>query len=61
MKTRETTPSPGKEQVRRWLRQRSLAPGPLPDPEVIRRELGWGTEARHTSTEAKYGYSRSKS
>jgi hypothetical protein len=32
---------PTKEQVRRWLEERSKERRPPPDPKQIRRELGW--------------------
>lgn len=32
---------PGKEQVRRWLVQRISSRQPLPEPEAIRRAVGW--------------------
>lgn len=32
---------PGKEQVRRWLLERVANRQPLPEPEAIRRALGW--------------------
>ncbi len=33
---------PSKETVRQWLRAEILQRRPPPDPEQIRRELGWG-------------------
>lgn len=32
---------PSKESVRKWLRERRLVRVPPPDPQQIRRELGW--------------------
>jgi hypothetical protein len=32
---------PSKESVRQWLRERLAQRRPPPDPEQIRRELGW--------------------
>lgn len=32
---------PSKESVREWLRARWLTRVPPPDPQQIRRELGW--------------------
>jgi hypothetical protein len=32
---------PSKESVRKWLRERLLTRVPPPDPQQIRRELGW--------------------
>jgi hypothetical protein len=32
---------PGKEQVRRWLVQRVSSRQPLPEPDAIRRAIGW--------------------
>ena len=33
--------APDKTQVREWLRQRRVNPGPLPTPAQIRLQLGW--------------------
>ncbi|HZW22374.1 hypothetical protein [Noviherbaspirillum sp.] len=59
MNTKETAPSPSKEQVRDWLRQRRIATGPLPDPEQIRRALGWETNAERNSLGEMHGHGRS--
>ena len=32
---------PSKESVRQWLRARLATRAPPPDPQQIRRELGW--------------------
>jgi len=32
---------PSKESVRQWLRARLVTRQPPPDPQQIRRELGW--------------------
>jgi hypothetical protein len=37
---------PSKESVREWLRQEVSQHRPPPDPQQIRRELGWGLIAR---------------
>jgi hypothetical protein len=34
-----------KEQIRAWLRQRVAKPAPPPEPEQIRRAIGWGSAA----------------
>jgi hypothetical protein len=34
--------SPDKETVRKWLKEGIVQHRPPPDPEQIRRELGWG-------------------
>ncbi|RJF91760.1 hypothetical protein [Noviherbaspirillum saxi] len=60
MSTKETASSPSKEQVRNWLCRRRLAAGPLPEPEQIRRELGWGALAERTSKEGMHGHGQSK-
>lgn len=33
---------PTKEQVRAWMKREVAAHRPPPEPEQIRRELGWG-------------------
>ena len=35
------TKQPTKEAVRNWLQSRQEQRRPLPDPQQIRRELGW--------------------
>lgn len=37
----EQPKQPGKEAVRHWLQSRQEERRPLPDPQQIRRELGW--------------------
>lgn len=36
------TEQPSKEQVRAWMKDRRESGKPLPSPQDIRRELGWG-------------------
>jgi hypothetical protein len=33
--------NPSKEQVREWLREETIQHRPPPDPNEIRRQLGW--------------------
>ncbi len=37
----DQTKQPSKEAVRNWLQARQEQRRPLPDPQQIRRELGW--------------------
>lgn len=37
----EQPKQPSKEAVRHWLQSRQQERRPLPDPQQIRRELGW--------------------
>lgn len=39
---------PTKEQVRAWMKREVEARRPPPEPEDIRRELGWGMTAGDT-------------
>lgn len=41
---------PGKEQVRRWLAGRVASRLPLPEPDAIRRAVGWCAEAGQPAT-----------
>jgi hypothetical protein len=38
---KESSGQPGKELVRKWLKAELEQRRPPPDPEQIRRELGW--------------------
>jgi hypothetical protein len=37
-----STTHPSKEQVRQWMTERQEQRRPPPEPEDVRRELGWG-------------------
>lgn len=49
------TTMPTKQQVRDWLHTRWLMSRPLPDPEALRREVGWkrGEPAQSGDTRAE--------
>jgi hypothetical protein len=41
------TTMPSKETVRKWLKHEVIQHRPPPDPQQIRRELGWGLLKQH--------------